>query len=359
MLFHDWKAVSAEGTRLLSKSGWGLGRRPQFWRNFALCGCGRGYRTNASSAELRAGRRALRGGCRGTPSTAAKRAEEEGAGTATPSLYTHTEGGGTPRPPLSRGRRNPAGSRRLGVLTAAQCCGGCSSGRRAAPARDSPPCFLSRSTAPGTAAAPPRPPAPAAAPGPGGASPRRTSSPPAAPGRGPPASGPGRRGARRPPLPPRRGERSGNFQGAEKAKSSLSRAEPSKQARQSTAGGNDPQLKATWRGGGLAGPSLRNPSDGGDGRHSALGFSSAGSFACSSPSRDSPRIRPGAASAPTRVPAAGRSQPPGAAAGLHRAHTALPRGSANHPPLAGIHQTVSRKEEGGETKKKKKVKHTR
>lgn len=79
--------------------------------------------------------------------------------------------------------------------------------------------------------------------------------------------------------------------------------------------------------------------------------------AAPAPSRAPPRIRPGAASAPTRVPAAGRSQPPGAAAGLHRAHTALPRGSANHPPLAGIHQTVSRKEEGGEIKKKKSQTH--
>lgn len=54
-----------------------------------------------------------------------------------------------------------------GLLTASRCCGGCSSGRRAAPARDSPRCSPSRSTAPGTAAAPPRPPSPATAPGTG------------------------------------------------------------------------------------------------------------------------------------------------------------------------------------------------
>lgn len=284
------------------------------------------------------------GVCRGTPSTTEETGRKGRGRNRHPlAIYTHMEGGGTPG--ATSVSRTPQ-ARRLGVLTAAQCCGGCSSGRRAAPARDSPPCSLSRSTAPGTAAAPPRPTASAAAPGPGGASPRRTSSSPAAPGRGPLASGPGRRGAHRPPPPPRRGERSGNFQGAEKAKSSLSGAETSKQAQQSAAGGSVPRLKATWRGGGRAGPSLRNPSDGGDERLSA---SAAPAPSCVPlPAVTPPRLPPGAASAPTRVPAAGRSQPPGAAVGLHRTHTALPRGSANHPPLAGIHQTVSRKEEGGE-----------
>lgn len=91
----------------------------------------------------------------------------------------HAQGVGTPKragsagPALPRERgREPGAAGRFaaapaGLLTASRCCGGCSSGRRAAPARDSPRCSPSRSTAPGTAAAPPRPPSPAAAPGTG------------------------------------------------------------------------------------------------------------------------------------------------------------------------------------------------
>lgn len=78
---------------------------------------------------------------------------------------------------------------------------------------------------------------------------------PLPPDRGPLASAPGRRGARRPP-PPRRGERSGNFQGAEKAKSFLSKAQPRKQPRKTEVGGTDPRLKATSLGGGPGPPSL-------------------------------------------------------------------------------------------------------
>lgn len=215
---------------------------------------------------------------------------------------------------------------------------------------------------------------------------------PLPPGRGPPASAPGRRGARRPPPllppPPRRGERSGNFQGAEKtdkAESSLSKAKPRKQARQSAMGGSDPLLKATWLGGGRSGALPRWPVGwrGEARRRSELlftrsrrrrskatgwGYGGLG-LAPSRPlqSRDSPpslrleAAEPGrrkgrAPCAPLGSHACPSTAPRGAAAGLTRRTHRLARGaSANHTPLAGIHQTVSRKEEGG----KKKVKHTR
>ena len=65
------------------------------------------------------------------------------------------------------------------VLTVSRCFGGYSWARYAAPARDSPPCCPSRSTAPGTPAAPPRSESPALTPATGiaFASRRRASSP--------------------------------------------------------------------------------------------------------------------------------------------------------------------------------------
>lgn len=292
------------------------------------------------------------------------------------------------------GGRGALAAAPAGLLTASRCYGGCSSGRRAAPARDSPRCSPSRSTAPGTAAAPPRPPSPAAAPGTGWASPSRTSSPPAAAQPGPPASAPGRRGARRPP--PRRRERSGNFQGAETAKSFLSKAKWRKQPRQSEAGGTGPRLKATslgagprpgrpslarrWLGEAALGSRLhtilcdgeanpRGSGCGGVGRATYSPLSPSESRDCPlSPRREAVEpVRPSSAPCaaaraalqplPRASPAAGRSQPHGGRRrGWHRAHTALPEAPQQIIPLsqAFIKLSHRRRREG-----KKKVKHTR
>lgn len=202
----------------------------------------------------------------------------------------------------------------------------------------------------------------------------------------------GRRGARRPP--PRRGERSGNFRGAEisevlPSQSSAEQTTPAKWGgwHRSAAEGN-----FAGKGGAGPGPSLASPSGGGERRHSGLvftrslrrrskptgwGYGGVGLAPDLPPprpsltSRDSPArgrrapsapaarfLRGGprsAAAAPTRVPRRGPlTAPRGAAAGLTpRTHRPARGASANHTPLAGIHQTVSRKEEGGERRRKK------